>query len=161
LADNVSTDDITSAKYVTSLEPADLAGICLKDLDPEFPARMAGGGFLVAGRNFGCGSSREWAPVALKAAGTRAVLAEGFARLFYRNALNTGLPLVECPGIAQAAAIGDELAIDLATGTVHNRTRELVLQGCPLPRFLLEIVEAGGLAEYLRRHGAAPAERRR
>ena len=152
--DNVSTDDITSAKYVISTVPVELAKICLRDLDPDFLSKMTGGGFLIAGRNFGCGSSREWAPIALKAAGVKAVVAAEFARIFYRNAINVGLPLLEYPDILADTEVGDDLAIDLQAGTIANRISGLVFQGIPLPEFLLARMEMGGLAEYLRSSGA-------
>lgn len=122
----------------------------MRDIDPEFPQRMAPGGFLVARKNFGCGSSRENAPVALKAAGVRAILAEEFARIFYRNALNICLPVIECPRIFEAAELGDELEVDISTGAVRNLTKGTVIQGIPLPGFLLEMMKAGGLVAFLK-----------
>lgn len=148
--DDVSTDDMTSGKYVRSTKPEELAKICMKDIDPEFPQKVAAGGFLVAGKNFGCGSSREWAPVALKAAGVRAVLAEECARIFYRNAINVGLPVVECPDASSRLDLGDQLEVNLTTGMVRNVTAGITLQGIPIPGFLLERMRAGGLAAYLK-----------
>jgi len=150
LADNVSTDDMSSAKYVISTAPEELAKICMRDLDPTFPDKMAQGGFLVAGKNFGCGSSREWGPIGVKAAGTRCVFAEEFARIFYRNALNIGLPVIECKGIHETLDIGDEVEADLSTGVIVNKTRGTTMQGIPIPDFLLEQVEKGGLLEILK-----------
>lgn len=149
--DNVSTDDMSSAKYVISTKPEELAKICMRDLDPDFPKKMAPGGFLVAGRNFGCGSSREWAPIALKAAGVKAVIAEEFARIFYRNSLNIGLPVIECQGVADSIELNDELEIDLQSGLIENKSKNISLQGIPIPPFLLEQVEVGGLMEILKR----------
>lgn len=150
LLDNVSTDDMSSAKYVTSTEPEELGKICMRDLDPDFPARMAEGGFLVAGKNFGCGSSREWGPIGVKACGTRCVFAEEFARIFYRNALNIGLPVIECKGVSEALNVGDEVEVDLESGAIENKTTGATLQGIPIPGFLLEQVEKGGLLEVLK-----------
>lgn len=150
LGDDVSTDDMSSAKYVVSTEPEELAKICMKDLDPDFSQKMSKGGFLVAGKNFGCGSSREWGPIGVKAAGTMCVIAEEFARIFYRNALNIGLPVIECEGISKTVEVGDELEIDLVTGTVVNLTKNITLQGIPIPEFLMKQVEKGGLLEILK-----------
>ncbi|HHY35817.1 MAG TPA: 3-isopropylmalate dehydratase [Firmicutes bacterium] len=147
---DISTDDMASSKYVTSATPEALGKICMRDVDPDFPKKMAEGGFIVAGTNFGCGSSREWAPVALKAAGTKAVIAEEIARIFYRNALNLGLPVIEIPGITKNANVGDELEIDLESGSVKNLTTGVALKGIPTPEFLTKIMEAGGLVEFLK-----------
>lgn len=153
--DEVSTDDMSSAKYVTSTKPEALAKVCMRDLDPEFPQKMAPGGFLVAGKNFGCGSSREWAPVALKAAGVKAVLAEEFARIFYRNAINIGLPVIECPAVHSMINLDDEVEIDLQSGLVVDKTNGNVCQGVPMPGFLLELVNLGGLMEKLKQRKAS------
>jgi 3-isopropylmalate/(R)-2-methylmalate dehydratase small subunit len=150
LGDDISTDDIIQAKYMNSTETEDLAKICLRDHVLDFHLKMASGGFLVAGKNFGCGSSREMAPVALKAAGAQAVLAEGFARIFYRNALNICLPVIECPGVVSAIDLGDELDIDLSSGSIRNMTKGTTLQGVPIPGFLLEMMKAGGLVAFLK-----------
>jgi 3-isopropylmalate/(R)-2-methylmalate dehydratase small subunit len=150
--DDISTDNIIQeSKYGASFKPEDLARICMRDIDPDFPRRMAPGGFMVAGRNFGCGSSREGAPLSLKAAGVQVIIAEGFARIFYRNALNICLPVIECPGAASAIDSGDELEIDLSSGAIQNLTKGSVLQGIPIPDFLLEMMKAGGLIAYLKR----------
>lgn len=150
LGDSVSTDDMTQQKYLTSARPEDLGRNCFHDLDPDFSRKMAPGGFLVAGKDFGCGSSRERAPLALKAAGVRAVIAEEFARIFYRNSLNVCLPLLECPGVVEALDIGDELRVDLSTGSILNTTKNSALQGIPIPGFLLDIMKAGGLLAFLK-----------
>ena len=149
LDDNIDTDVMSPVKYMTSYEPSYLGTIALKDLDPDFTTKMAPGGILVAGSNFGCGSSRETAPIALKAAGTKLILAEEFARIFYRNALNIGMPCIVCPGIHDSANIGDKLEVDLSGGTVHNLTSGKILQGTPIPLELMEQFEAGGLMELL------------
>ena len=149
--DDISTDNIIQEnKYMTSFKPADLAKICMRDIDPEFPQRMAPGGFVVAGKNFGCGSSREGAPISLKAAGVQAIVAEEFARIFYRNALNVCLPVIECPGVVSAIDLGDELEIDLSSGTIRNISKGSVIQGVPIPGFLLEMMRAGGLIAFLK-----------
>jgi len=148
--DNISTDNIIQAKYMTSTKLEDLAKICMRDIDPEFPQRMAPGGFLVAGKNFGCGSSRERAPISLKAAGVKAIVAEEFARIFYRNSLNICLPVIECPLASEGIDLGDELEINLITGGIRNITRDTMLQGIPIPPFLLEMMKAGGLISLLK-----------
>jgi len=149
--DDISTDNIIQEnKYMTSFKPADLAKICMRDIDPEFPQRMAPGGFVVAGKNFGCGSSREGAPISLKAAGVQAIVAEEFARIFYRNALNVCLPVIECPGVVSAIDLGDELEIALSSGTIRNISKGSVIQGVPIPGFLLEMMRAGGLIAFLK-----------
>jgi len=150
LGDNISTDDMIQAKYMTSTRPEELAKICLRDHDLDFHKKMAPGGFLVAGKNFGCGSSREAAPIALKAAGVQAVLAEGFARIFYRNALNICLPVIECPDGVDAIDFKDELEINLSSGYVRNMTKDTAIQGIPIPDFLLEMMSAGGLVPFLK-----------
>jgi 3-isopropylmalate/(R)-2-methylmalate dehydratase small subunit len=150
LGDSVSTDDMTQQKYLTTATPEDFGRNCLRDLDPDFSRKMAPGGFLVAGKEFGCGSSRERAPLALKAAGVRAVIADEFARIFYRNALNVCLPALECPGASRAFDIGDELRVDLSTGAILNLTRATALQGIPIPEFLLDMMKAGGLLAFLK-----------
>lgn len=147
---HVSTDDMTSAKYIVSHEPAELAKICMRDIDPEFPQKMAPGGFLVAEKNFGCGSSRESAAIAVKAAGATAVIAEEFARIFYRNCFNIGLPCIECPGISANAEMGDELEIDMIEGYVYNHTKNTKLKCVAVPASLVTQIEAGGLIPLLR-----------
>jgi 3-isopropylmalate/(R)-2-methylmalate dehydratase small subunit len=151
LGDSVSTDDIVQEKYLTSSSAEDMGKVCLRDLDPDFGRKMAPGGFLVAGKEFGCGSSREQAPVALKAAGVQAVLAEEFARIFYRNALNICLPVVECPRAVEAFNLGDELIVDLSTGMIRNITKGTTVEGIPIPPFLLNMMKAGGLIEFLKK----------
>lgn len=148
--DNIDTDVIIPARYLNTTDPAALGAHCLEDLDPEFTAKVRPGDLIVAGRNFGCGSSREHAPVAIEAAGVSAVLAASFARIFFRNAINTGLPLLVCPQAAAEAQTGDELEADLAGGRITNRTRGLSYQAAPFPDFLRAIIEAGGLVPYTR-----------
>ncbi|MCL2103264.1 MAG: 3-isopropylmalate dehydratase [Syntrophorhabdaceae bacterium] len=150
LGDHISTDDIASSKYVTERTPEALAKICLRDVDPEFPLKMAAGGIVVAGINFGCGSGRETAPIALKGAGALAVVAEEFARIFYRNAFNLGLPCIECPGIHAMVNIGDRLELDLAGGRVINQTQGIGVESKPISDILLKQIEAGGLIPILK-----------
>jgi 3-isopropylmalate/(R)-2-methylmalate dehydratase small subunit len=150
--DNVNTDVIIPAKYlVLTLDPMELAKHAMEGLDPTFFKRAQGGAIIVAGKNFGCGSSREEAPVALKHAGVKCILAESFARIFYRNAINLGLPVLECPEISSKVAEDDELAVNLEAGEVKNKSRNLTLQATKLPEFIMEILNDGGLIEHLRK----------
>ena len=149
--DNVDTDRIIPGKYTKTLDTAALAAHVLEDLDPEFRTKMRPGDILVAGDNFGCGSSREQAPVALKEAGVSVVIARYFARIFFRNAINIGLPVLEVPD--HDIADGDAVAVDLAAGTVTNRRTGKVSRATALPRVMIDILNAGGLVPYLRQHG--------
>ncbi|HDJ04372.1 3-isopropylmalate dehydratase small subunit [Candidatus Bathyarchaeota archaeon] len=149
--DNVNTDVIIPGRYLTTLDPEELARHAMEGLDPEFPSKARRGVIVVAGRNFGCGSSREQAPLALKYAGVRCILAESFARIFYRNAVNIGLPVLECPGISGMVSPGDRLTVNLAEGKVRNDTKGLTFQALKLPEFLLNIIKDGGLIEHLKR----------
>ncbi len=148
--DDVDTDAIVPARYLNSSDPAELASHCMEDVNPEFAARVAAGDFIVAGRNFGCGSSREHAPIAIKQAGVAAVIAASFARIFYRNAFNMGLPILESPAAAQGVASGDELAVDLETGRITNLTQGEEYQAQPIPPFMQTLLRAGGLIPYVR-----------
>lgn len=150
--DNVNTDVILPGKYlVLTLNPEELAQHAMEGLDPGFSERARGGAILVAGRNFGCGSSREEAPTALKHAGVRCVLAESFARIFFRNAINIGLPVLECPGASGKVDEGDRLSVDVRGGLVRNESKNLELRATRLPQFLMEIIEDGGLIEHLKK----------
>ena len=149
--DNIDTDVIIPGKYLIHIEPEELAKHAMEGIDPSFPEKAKGGCILVAGRNFGCGSSREQAPVALKHAGVRAVVAESFARIFYRNAINIGLPAVVCPQATRIFNEGDEAEVDLERGVVRNLTTGAMVELKPMPPMLLEILSAGGLVEYMRR----------
>jgi 3-isopropylmalate/(R)-2-methylmalate dehydratase small subunit len=149
---NVNTDVILPGKYlVLTLDPMELAKHAMEGLDPLFFRKAQGGAIIVAGRNFGCGSSREEAPLALKHAGVKCVLAESFARIFYRNSINIGLPVLECHGISGKVEEGDELAVDLEKGVVKNRSKNSTLHATQLPAFILKILNDGGLIEHLRR----------
>lgn len=153
--DHIDTDRIIPGKYTKTLDLSDLARHVLEDLDPEFAGRVQPGDILVAGVNFGCGSSREQAPVALKAAGVSVVIARSFARIFYRNAINIGLPLLELA--EHQIQPGAELMVDLGRGQVHDLSSTLVYQAPPLPAVMVAILQAGGLVPYLRTHqGYAP-----
>jgi 3-isopropylmalate/(R)-2-methylmalate dehydratase small subunit len=148
--DNVDTDVIIPARYLNTSVAKELAEHCMEDIDPAFAGSVKQGDIIVAGRNFGCGSSREHAPLAIKANGVSCVIAATFARIFYRNAINIGLPILECPEAAEAIAKGDEVSIDLASGTVTDITTGQVFQAEPFPPFMQELIAAGGLAEYCR-----------
>jgi 3-isopropylmalate/(R)-2-methylmalate dehydratase small subunit len=149
--DNVDTDVIIPARYLTTSDEEQLAAHVLEDLDPSFAASVRPGDVVVAGANFGCGSSREHAALALRGAGVAAVVAASFARIFFRNAINTGLTIVTCPEAAGATRTGDELEVDAGAGTVQNVTRGLGWRTEPLPPFVQGIVAAGGLVPWVRR----------
>ena len=149
--DNVNTDAIIPGKYLTLLDPMELARHAMEGLDPNFPKKAKVGAIIVAGRNFGCGSSREQAPIALKHAGVRCVLAESFARIFYRNAINIGLPALESPNVRNHVEEDDMITVNLEEGEVVNRTKNHVVQALKLPDFILGILTNGGLIEHLRR----------
>ena len=147
---DVDTDVIIPARYLNSSDPEFLAQHCLEDLDATFVGRMQPGDILVAEENFGCGSSREHAPIALKAAGVSVIVAKSFARIFYRNAINIGLPIVECPEAVDGIADGDMVSVDADAGVIRNMTTDAVFQAQPFPTFLQEIIQAGGLVERAR-----------
>jgi len=148
---NLDTDVILPGVYLTLVDPCELAKHALEGLDPAFPEKAKNGVIVVGGRNFGCGSSREQAPLALKYAGVKCVLAESFARIFFRNAINIGLPVMECTGISSAVETGDELAVDFEAGKVEDISNGKKFQVEKLPPFILEILADGGLIENLRR----------
>ena len=151
LGDNVDTDVIIPARYLSTTDPVELARHCLEDLDPGFAGAVRVGDVIVAGTNFGCGSSREHAPLAIKAAGVSLVVAASFARIFFRNAINIGLPLVEAPLAASAIGDGDRVAFDGGIGVLTNLTTGQSWPVRPFPDFLQEIIDAGGLVELTRR----------
>jgi 3-isopropylmalate/(R)-2-methylmalate dehydratase small subunit len=155
--DNVDTDVIIPARYLNTIDPAELASHCLEDLDATFVKRVKPGDLIVAGTNFGCGSSREHAPIAIKAAGVACVIAASFARIFYRNAINIGLPILECPAASAGIAAGDSVAADFDTGTIVNVTRNLTFQAAPFPPFMKDLMARGGLVAYVRARRAAEA----
>ncbi|GAB6158697.1 3-isopropylmalate dehydratase small subunit [Desulfotomaculum varum] len=147
---DVDTDLIIAARYLNSSDPAELARHCMEDADPQFASRVQPGDILVAGKNFGCGSSREHAPIAIKAAGVSCVVAKSFARIFYRNAFNIGLPIFECPEIIDELQEGDVIAVDAATGAITNLSDGKTYQAVPIPDFMRQIIEAGGLINYVK-----------
>jgi 3-isopropylmalate/(R)-2-methylmalate dehydratase small subunit len=148
---NIDTDVILPGKYLVLVDPYELAKHGLEGLDPDFPDKAKGGVIIVGGKNFGCGSSREQAPLALKYSGVKCVIAESFARIFFRNAINIGLPVIECKGILAGVEDGDELVVDFEAGTVQNLSKGKSFQVAKLPPFILEILADGGLIENLRR----------
>ena len=147
---DIDTDVIIPARYLNTSDPAELARHCLEDLDPTFVSRVQPGDIVVADENFGCGSSREHAPVAIKAAGVSCVIAKSFARIFYRNAINVGLAILECPDAVDAIADGARVAVDTETGTITNLDTGATFTAEPFPPFIAEIIEAGGLVERTR-----------
>lgn len=149
--DDVNTDEIIPARYLNTSEAKELAAHVMEDADPQFPAKVKPGDIIVAGKNFGCGSSREHAPLAIKAAGISCVVAESFARIFYRNAFNIGLTIMECPEAAAEAQTGHELHIDTTTGKITNATLNREYSSKPIPAFMQELIAAGGLMEYVKK----------
>lgn len=149
--DNVDTDVIIPARYLNTADPSELAKHCMEDIDKNFSARVKKGDIMIAGKNFGCGSSREHAPIAIKASGISCVIAETFARIFYRNAINIGLPIVECKEAAQDAREGDAVSVDFQTGEICNITKQIKYKGEPFPEFIREIINSDGLINYVRK----------
>ena len=148
---DVNTDVIIPARYLNVSEPAELVKHCMEDIDPEFVNRVEPGDIIMATTNFGCGSSREHAPLAIKAAGISCVIAKSFARIFFRNAINIGLPLLECREAVDNTEAGDVLEVDLSTGKIKNLIRGLEFTAKPYPQFMAELISAGGLIEYTKR----------
>ena len=148
--DNVDTDAIIPARYLNMSSEQELAAHCMEDIDATFVGNVSAGDMVVAGKNFGCGSSREHAPVALKGCGVSCVIAETFARIFYRNALNIGLPILECPEAAQAIEPGQEVEVNLENGTIQNLATGQTFQATAYPPFMLELIASGGLINYTR-----------
>ncbi len=148
---NVDTDVIIPARYLNNSDPAALASHCMEDIDAAFITEVAQGDVIVAGKNFGCGSSREHAPLAIKVAGVSCVIAETFARIFYRNAINIGLPILECPEAVKEIKKGDQLEVDFAAGTITNKTQGKTYETQPFPPFIQAIVEADGLVGWAKK----------
>ena len=146
--DNIDTDVIIPARYLNVSSGEELAKYCMIDIDEDFVNKIKKGDIIVAGKNFGCGSSREHAPLCIKCAGISCVIAENFARIFYRNAINIGMPILECEQAAKEIQPGDEVAIDFATGTITDKTTGKQYQAQPFPPFMQELVNQGGLVEY-------------
>ncbi|MDT8316868.1 MAG: 3-isopropylmalate dehydratase small subunit [bacterium] len=147
---DIDTDAIIPARYLNTSDPKELAKYCMEDADPEFVKNVAAGDVIVADKNFGCGSSREHAPIAIKAAGVSCVIAKSFARIFYRNSFNMGLPILESVEAADGISKGDELDIDTDSGVIQNLTTGKSYNAQPIPPFMQELIEAGGLIEYVK-----------
>ena len=147
--DNVDTDVIIPARYLNSFDAQELASHAMADIDPDFVNKVKPGDLIVANKNFGCGSSREHAPLCLKTAGVSCVIAETFARIFYRNSINIGLPIIECPEAAEAIQAGDEVEIDFDTGIITDKTQNRQFKGQAFPPFMQKIIAAGGLINYI------------
>lgn len=147
--DDVDTDVIIPARYLNTSDPTELAKHCLEDLDEEFTEKMAEGDIIVAGDNFGCGSSREHAPLAIKAAGVSCIIANSFARIFYRNSINIGLPILESEDAVSSISEGDKISVDLDQGLIKNLSKDEEYQARPFPEFMQELIASGGLINYL------------
>lgn len=147
--DNVDTDVIIPARYLNSSDPAELATHCMEDIDKDFVNQVKKGDIIVAEKNFGCGSSREHAPIAIKASGVSCVIAETFARIFYRNSINIGLPIIECKEASERIEAGDEVGIDFDSGIITNKTKGESYKGQAFPEFMQKIIKAEGLMNYI------------
>ena len=148
--DNVDTDVIIPARYLNVPDPSELAKHCMEDIDKEFVNKVSKGDIIVADKNCGCGSSREHAPIAIKAAGVSCVIAETFARIFYRNAINIGLPIIECPEAAKGIEEGDQVEVDFDSGMIYNKTKGTEYKGQAFPEFMQKIISNGGLINYIK-----------
>lgn len=148
---DVDTDAIIPARYLNTSDPAELAKHCMEDADPEFMSKMSSGDMIVAGKNFGCGSSREHAPISIKAAGVSCVIAKSFARIFYRNSFNVGLPIFESEDASEKIQAGDEIEVDPAKGVISNLTRKESYKTTPIPPFMMELIEDGGLMKHIQK----------
>lgn len=151
---NVDTDVIIPARYLNTSDPKELAAHCMEDIDPDFVKNVKPGDIIVADRNFGCGSSREHAPIAIKASGVSCVIASTFARIFYRNAINIGLPILECEQAVKGIEAGDEVEVDFDTGIIRNLTKGTTFKARPFPEFMKRIMAADGLVNYIRTKNA-------
>jgi len=149
--DNIDTDVIIPARYLNQTDPKVLAKHCMEDIDPTFSLKVKPGDIIVASKNFGCGSSREHAPIAIRASGISCVIASSFARIFYRNAINIGLSILECEEAAKNIAQGDEVEVDFGSGHIRNLSRNREYQSQPFPEFMVEIIKAGGLVNYVKK----------
>ncbi len=147
--DNIDTDIIIPARYLNIMDRKELASHCMEDLDADFSKRINPGDIIIAGSNFGCGSSREHAPQVIKDSGISCVIAKSFARIFYRNAINIGLPIIECPEAAKAIEEGDEVEINFDTGDIKDHTKNVCFKSQPFPEFLQKMINAGGLINYI------------
>ena len=153
--DNVDTDVIIPARYLNTIDKKELASHCMEDIDPQFSSTVEAGDIIVGGANFGCGSSREHAPLAIKASGVKCVIAASFARIFYRNAINIGFPIVECAQAAEEIQPGDQVDVDFTTGVITDQTTGKTYQAAPFPEFIKGIIESGGLLNSLKARGVA------
>ena len=153
--DNVDTDVIIPARHLNNPDPMALASHCMEDIDETFASTVETGDIVVSGANFGCGSSREHAPLALKSCGVKCVIAKSFARIFYRNAINIGFPILECPEAAESIQPGDAVTVDFKTGVISDETQGKTFQAAPFPAFVDGIIEAGGLLNSLKARGVA------
>jgi len=149
--DNIDTDVIIPARYLSTADPEILAKYCMIDIDDTFAGKVQKGDIIIGGSNFGCGSSREHAPIAIKGAGVSCVIAETFARIFYRNSFNIGLPIIECAEAAQKIADGDEIRVDFESGKIENITKGEIYQAQPLPSFMRDIINGGGLIASIKK----------
>lgn len=147
--DDVDTDAIIPAIYLDTVDPKEMATHCMEGIDPDFVDKIAPGDIIVADKNFGCGSSREHAPISIKAAEISCVIAKSFARIFYRNAINIGFPILECEEAAAKISEGDQIEVDLASGTITNLTKNETYKAQPFPEFMQQIIAAGGLMNYV------------
>ena len=147
--DNVDTDVIIPARYLNSSDPKELALHCMEDIDKDFVKNVKPGDIMVAQKNFGCGSSREHAPIAIKACGVSCVIAETFARIFFRNSINIGLPIIECPEAVAGIDAGDEVEVDFDSGIITNVTKNTTFKGQPFPAFMQKIIDCEGLVNYI------------
>ena len=148
--DNVDTDVIIPARYLNTSDPKELAMHCMEDIDADFIKKVENWDLIVANKNFGCGSSREHAPIAIKESGVSCVIASTFARIFYRNAINIGLPIIECEEAVKSIDAGDELEIDFTTGVIKNKSKNQEYQGEPFPEFMQKIINSNGLVNYIK-----------
>lgn len=153
--DNVDTDVIIPARHLNNPDPKALASHCMEDIDTAFASTVEEGDVMVGGANFGCGSSREHAPLAIKASGIKCVIAKSFARIFYRNAINIGMPILECPEAVDGIGAGDTVSVDFATGRIVNETSGASWQAAPFPAFIDGIIQSGGLLKSLKARGVA------
>lgn len=147
--DNVDTDVIIPARYLNSFDAKELASHAMVDIDPDFAKTVETGDIIVAGQNFGCGSSREHAPLCLKTAGVKCVIAKSFARIFYRNSINIGFPIMECEEAAEKIEVGDDVEVDFSTGIITNKTKNETYQSQPFPEFLQKMIDLDGLVNYV------------
>ncbi|MBI5892435.1 MAG: 3-isopropylmalate dehydratase small subunit [Deltaproteobacteria bacterium] len=148
---DIDTDQIIPARYLNTSDPKELAKHCMEDADPEFVKKMQAGDIIVADKNFGCGSSREHAPISIKAAGISCVIAKSFARIFYRNSFNMGLPILECPEAVDSINESDEIEVDIDTGKIVNLTKNKTFNSQPIPPFMQELINTGGLMEWVKK----------